>query len=502
MPREGPSDQRLADRLYSSVVLVVRNAASLLVAQFSTTVVTTVLFVLVARYLGVEQLGVYALAMTAAEVAAVFLDFGLNYFTTREVARDSLWAPTLLVSASVLKTALVAVVVALVGQALPWLYESPALRQAIHLGVLAAVFRSFRDLFTAFVNGLERMSITASIMLIQAGVWLIAGVYILRAGGDALALLQVRLGVDMVFAILSLAALLWIGKIPLGRPELNSLFQLAKAVLPFGLFVSGAALYARADTVILSLIWDEMAVGVYEAGRRLIVVVEVVPALVSLALYPTLSRILADRTADARRLFAQANRYMVMLGLPVAITTILAGPELLAVIYTGEYLTSATVLQVLGFAIPIRYAAYLLGTALLAEDNSWMRARGTWLATGLNLSLNVALIPAFGSVGAAVVSVATSVFLASYYYRAAQLARAVDLRSIARPHLTASLAMAMVLIVSRAFVPLYPRIVLAGVIYVILVVLLRGITYADFQILKQLVYGQVSDVGSRNAETT
>lgn len=497
MSKYSPSPQSFRDRLHSSAVTIIRNTTSLLFSQLIRTAVTIVLFALVARYLGVEQLGVYALAMTGAEIASVFLDFGLNYLTTREVARQSLQFRAYLGGAIVFKSLLAGIIVIGLTITLPLVYQSPEIRQAVYLGVISAIFRSFRDLFTSFINGLERMSITALLLSFQAIVWLIAGVYTLRFSQDVLSLLYARLAVDGGFAITSLVVLLRIRQFPLSRPKVGFLYQLIKLSLPFGLFVTGAALYSRIDTVVLSVVQGETSVGVYEAGRRLIMVVEMIPALFSLALYPTLSRILSEQRLNARRLIHQSVRYMIMLGLPIAIGTVLTAPKLLSLVYDANFGASVMVLQIMGLAIPVRYCAHILGTILLASDNSGARARGAWLATIISVGLNLLLIPRFGPVGAAAASIVTSVILTAFYYQQASLAHQINVWDSLRPALAASIGMAIIITLTET-VPLFLLVGLAGLSYTVFLVVFRGLSYSDYLFLKELMQMHFGEAGCRD----
>lgn len=489
--------QTLRARLHNSAVTVIRNTASLLIAQLITTAVTIALFALIARYLGVDQLGIYALAMTGTEIAAVFMDLGLSYLTTREVARQSLQIWAYLSGTLVLKFLLTGITLLGLTKALPWFYQSPEIRQAVYLGVLSAVFRSFRDLFTSFFNGLERMSVTAVLLTAQAMVWLVAGFYVLRTSQDVLPLLHVRFVIDVGFAILGLGALLRIRQFSLSRPTIGFLYHLIRLSLPFGLFVTGAVLYSRMDTVMLSVIQDETAVGIYEAGRRLIIVVEMIPALFSLALYPTLSRMLARQSSEARWLVAQSTRYMVILGLPIAVGIVLIASNLLAVVYDTSNGVSVTVLQALALAIPIRSCAHVFGILLLASGNSWARAGGTWFATATNMGLNVLLIPRLGPVGAAIASVVTSVVLTLFYYQHANRTQQFDAWNSLKPALTASIGMAVVIVLFVGVIPLPTLIGLAALCYAMLLVKVGGLTYSDYLIFKRLVSRELARVESQ-----
>ena len=67
-------------------------------------------------------------------------------------------------------------------------------------------------------------------------------------------------------------------------------FKFVKDSIPFGIFILGGMLYFQADTIMLSIMKNQAAVGIYQAPMRLLLMLDIFPSLLSTAMYPTISR--------------------------------------------------------------------------------------------------------------------------------------------------------------------------------------------------------------------
>ncbi|MBV9171062.1 MAG: oligosaccharide flippase family protein, partial [Chloroflexi bacterium] len=81
---------------------IARNAASLLVSDVVNRAATFALYAMVARYLGVFELGQMALALTLFYMGQVLAAAGLKTLITREVAKDKARTPAYVINCSLI----------------------------------------------------------------------------------------------------------------------------------------------------------------------------------------------------------------------------------------------------------------------------------------------------------------------------------------------------------------------------------------------------------------
>src|SRR5206468_5465849 len=86
-----------------------------------------------------------------------------------------------------------------------------------------------------------------------------------------------------------------------------------------------------ADRVLIGALLPLGALAVYTPAVEVVTRLEVVPTSLVAALFPALSALGIDRTADVERMFGRAMRYLFLLTAPLLIFLFVFAPELLRV---------------------------------------------------------------------------------------------------------------------------------------------------------------------------
>jgi O-antigen/teichoic acid export membrane protein len=127
--------------------------------------------------------------------------------------------------------------------------------------------------------------------------------------------------------VLAYSVLVYWQKFSPSKIEIDWTFwkPLIKAALPFGLSVVFITIFYWIDSVILSLVQGNNAVGVFSAAYRLMMVLLFIPTVVNIAIFPAMSRFYIaskDALATASNTYF---RFMAIIAFPVGIgTTLLA----------------------------------------------------------------------------------------------------------------------------------------------------------------------------------
>ena len=137
-----------------------------------------------------------------------------------------------------------------------------------------------------------------------------------------------------------------------------------------------------------------------------------IPASFVIALFPLLSRYAQDDRRQLARLSETGLKVLLILAFPIAVgTTLLAEPIIVVLAGPGYLPESARALQVLIWYLPISFVNGLLQYVLIAVDRQ--RTLSVAFAVGVvfNVAANLLLIPTYGYLAAAVVTVASEVVL-------------------------------------------------------------------------------------------
>ncbi|WP_433527955.1 flippase [Micromonospora sp. CA-263727] len=245
------------------------------------------------------------------------------------------------------------------------------------------------------------------------------------------------------------------------------------------------------DTLLLGALGSGEDVGVYNVATRLVTVAIFVLAPINAALGPHLAYLYhQERMTEVRRIYRAATGWVVRLSLP-AFVALLVFPDDLLRLFGGTFAAGATVTVILAAGQLVNAATGPCGTVLNMSGRVALNMYDNLAVLLLNVLLNLWLIPAYGIVGAAV---AWAVSLA-----AVNLARVLQVRALIRAlpvsagMLKGLAAGAIALLAglgARWLVPGWPAQTAVGLVVIVAVylggVLALGLSREDVLVLRTL----------------
>ncbi len=385
--------------------------------------------VAVARLLGADGAGIFFLALSAVTIASVLGRAGLDNAVLRFVAgRAALddWEEVkgtyrfaTLFGAC---TGLACTVLLYLSSA--WLavqlFGKPELERPLQIMSFAVMPLVMVSLNAQALKAVKRifLSQVANGILVPAltlcGLLALAGTY----GVD---------GAVLAYALAAVAAALlgyifWRSVTPqlrgiAHRSAARGLLQSSRALL----VMSALVLVMQWTATILLGRWGTTAdVAVFEAARRTAFTTTLVLTAVNSIAAPKFAELYEKGDMDALGATARNSaRMMVLFAAPVLLLFTVA-PGWVMGLFGPEFTTGGTVLLVLALGQFVNVATGSVGFVLVMTGNEPLARNTTALAAGVGLILNIALIPPFGAVGAAI---ATAVSMASLNLPAAYLVK-------------------------------------------------------------------------------
>lgn len=379
---------------------VLRNLLSLSTAEGATRLLSLVTAAYLARVVGPAGYGIWGFAVSITAYFLIAVNFGLETLGTREVARDpeatrryvNQIVSARIVNALLAYSAYAAVVLLL-------LDPEPAHR-AVLLIVGLGLFVQSLNLEWVY-RGNQRMGVIALRRLLTSAVNL-AGVLLLVHGPDDLVLAAV------VTVAANLVNILWllgfyVRDIAAMRPGTDGVFwrRLLRTALPMATSEFAILIYYRLDVVMLGILRPASEVGLYYAVYNVFLVATVPANIILQVFFPRLAQA-EPGSPDGRRTMRDYSRLMLAVGVPLSATFALFGHELLTLIFGLDYASASPVLMLLMVNSVLVYTNMVLGNPLLAWDREKLYMRMTIYGGLSNIVLNVALIPTWGMMGAAI----------------------------------------------------------------------------------------------------
>lgn len=270
------------------------------------------------------------------------------------------------------------------------------------VGLVVAMAAALAISVEWLLRGLERMGAVATANSVGGAVVLAGAALVVVAKPTAEAALAVFVAGDLTVALLTLRSAP-LRRVP--RPRVAGLGTVVRRSWPLGASALVVySYYANLDTIVLSVTRSAAEAGLYSAPYRLFLAFTVVGTFAAYALLPRIARAVAAGPAEDAREMAALRRALVPLagyGLVVLGVVELAGDDLLIVLFGPDFSGQSDVFATLCLSLPWYVVSFPVGYALIARDANGRFLAGAAAAGGLNLVLNLALIPRFGPIGAA-----------------------------------------------------------------------------------------------------
>lgn len=385
-----------------------KNAGWIIGGRLTNKVLAFLVGILTARYLGPGNYGLINYAAAYTTFFASLCTLGIDAVIIKnfvdhpeEEGRTIGTALVLRAVSSLLSAVMIVGVVSIVDRGEPTTMVVAALSS---LGLIFQVFDTFKYWFQSRLQ-----SKYAAIASVAAYVAVSAYKLVLLATGKSVAWFALATSVDYI----ALAAVLLLAYRRCGGPALSfsrekggELLRVSGSYIVSGLMVS---IYASTDKLMLKQMLSQEAVGYYGLAVSVSTMWVFLLQAVIDSVYPS---VLQTYGVD-RELFQKRNRQLYALVIYTAlgvslVICLLAGP-IVTLLYGQAYLPAVTPLRIVVWYTAFSY----LGTARNAwvvSENQQKYLKYIYLGAALsNVALNYALIPAWGTAGAAAASLITQI---------------------------------------------------------------------------------------------
>ena len=376
-----------------------------LTAQGATRVFVAVQGILLARILGPDDLGRFALLASALSLSGVVAQGGVpsalsRYLPLCSSAGEQERLRDTASFVGVVWAVLVGMVMALplTGQLLS---EEPWVRSWLLCAVLVLPVQTSAQASLSLLHGQARFPKKSVLETVVAAVTfaLVLGGSLAR-GLSGAALGKVGAAVAAALIVSQATGL----RFPRSRAFPPGFRRFALLSLASGSF---STLLHTADTLVLGVLRIAPAsIGSYRVASLLYAFLSMVPAAAMHTLFPRLVR-LHDDPCALRRLCLQSLRYLTLFGVVAAGAGMLAVPLLVKPLAGPEYLPGVPYVRVLSLGLVFRAVVLWAGTVILAMGRPGLNLILLVVSGAVNLALNVALVTSHGPIGAAWATVAS-----------------------------------------------------------------------------------------------
>ena len=453
---------------------VVRNTAALAVARIADRVATFVVVILIAGKFGTEGLGVYATALALFGVMAIAGYAGSTQYLVGELSRRPENTSSYTTHLSVVGVIVAAVLIAAGQLIVPLLGYSPGLERGVSIILFALLPKVLNTIQEAVFLAHGRVAFEATTRSTNSVLYVGIAVVLLVSGHGVsdllIAYVLLEYGITCVYFVLIHRHITHLSRTFDWRVARHLVGEMRTFTASSFL----AALFARPEVVILSLVASESQVGVYSAALRLAELPIFLPDVLMANAYPRLAT--AGEARDMPRfqqLQTNALRAIAAFSFPLAGILIAGAGPLVGLVYGSAFDEAGPLLQLMTATLVCTSLATVFWRVLPALDRQALVLRTQVIVIAVRLSVGTAVIAIYAADGAAISSAGAAVLnvvLLGYFTRKA--GSTFDLvRSTGWFALGAAVAGLLVWLLD-AVVPVYVAGALGGLAYLIFVVVL------------------------------
>lgn len=384
---------------------ILKQTSWLFAAQSFTRVIGFFYTIFLARNLGVEDFGLYSVALAYFSIISSITDFGLTRFLIREIARDSAQITSLTTSVSFLRLTFATVLFAIFALILYFLDPDKSRVSITLLAVMATIPQGVSLTLDGIFVAIRKLQYSSISLIALSLSTAILGVLMIAWGfgptGVVTALILGQI-FDLVLKTAFLKKLQF-------KYSLYVTWQRLKEIilgsLPYGFLSILGLIYFKVDILLLSYLKGNFDTGIYGAAYRFFEAVVFIPSALSTALFPVLVKLHIKNLDQVRKLYFKSLKILFVLGIAVLLIYILVLPVIIRLLLPS-YLPATQAITILSLAIPFMFSHFPAVQVLLSSEKYLkITVLLAFFMLTLNISLNLIFIPKYGFVAAAWITV-------------------------------------------------------------------------------------------------
>jgi len=382
---------------------IARNTTYLTLAYVFQKVTAFVYFALIARHIGADMLGKYSFSIFFIMLLSVLIDLGLNQVLTREIAKYPEKTNEYFDNVFSLKI-VTGVIVYLIAIALVNILGYPQITR--NLVMITGIFM-FLDALTQTMHAtmrghqnLKYESINAVIyQAIEVGIGAIVLILKLPIYGLVLAILAASIA-SFTYTISRIVKVFKIKiKLIFTKSVIKNLLKLALPFFIAGVFIK---IYSHVDSILITKLASDEAMGFYSVPYKLVFSLQVLPMAFGASIYPAFSNYWLKARDMLKNTFEKSLFYLMIIALPITFGTFALADQIIIKVYSSEFEPSILALQILIVSALFTFLTFPVGALLNACDRQKTNTRNIGIVMLVSIIISLILIPRFSFYGAAI----------------------------------------------------------------------------------------------------
>jgi O-antigen/teichoic acid export membrane protein len=376
----------------------VRNSLLLITIEMVSKVLGVLFFIVLARFLGAGNLGIFAFATALANFIVIPSRFGFEDLIQREVSRHPAGTYYYFWALGAIKGLISGLSLGIfVLCAFLWARTDPTV---LTLAVAFTLVYSFMEFTNAFFRANQRAELELAVRLFFSGCNFLMGIAVLYAGYRLKGVLSTQLVSVAAGVILALFILQRVATREEYGWEWRAIWRHLATAVPFAGILVALYFSNQIGVVILSFLAGKEEVGYFATALRIFDTLTLIPAAVTGAFLPAMSLYYVQSLGAFVRTLHFTLKYLFILSAPLVVITTLLSHRIIIFLFREPFAPSIPALQILGLALVFSFWNFASQSVLVARNRERLLLAFIWMVAIVHVVTNLLLISGFSYQGA------------------------------------------------------------------------------------------------------
>lgn len=389
---------------------IVKNTGYFTGALVFQKIISFIYFSYLATQLGAENTAQYFFALSFSTLFSVFVDIGLSSLINREIAKNQESEQKLLsnsIGIKILTSTAVFVIMIIFAKILNY---SDYLFKMIIFSSLIMILDNFTIIFFSIIRGKHNLKYESLSSIFFQIIVAISGYLLLLKTKDPFTMLFalfIASCFNLAYSALIIKFKYRLSIIP--KFDYKFIKILLITSLPFAISMIFTRISGNIDSLILSKLGTQRALGYYALAYKITFAFQFIPMAFSASLYPAFTHFYNYEKEKLYSVFNKSLRYLLLIGMPISFGIIAIAYPITLRVYGLDFLNSVKTLQILIINIPFIFLTFPTGAFLNACNLQKIHTKNIGITMISSIVLNFLLIPIYSQNGAAIASVCSSI---------------------------------------------------------------------------------------------
>lgn len=380
---------------------LVKNVGWLLGEKSIRLLLSLIVNMLLARYLGPDDFGLLSLCLTFFVVISVLSSYGMEAYLVNQFVISPSSKNELIGSALTIRALISILLISLLVLGTYVTSSDERFFKLVVIICIAVFFKTFDviDYYFQSVTQIKYISLARNVALLLASFFRIIFVI------NDYPLFYLGLTYPLEYLVVAFLLGLFYLRKKDGTFRLivkrSRVKQIMNHCLPLVLSSFTVMIYQKSDIFMIAYLLDKTQVAYYSVAARLSEAWYFIPMSIISVAFPRILKFKVTNSSIYNKQFQRLMGILIIIGLIAAIITSLISDVVINILYGYEYLTSSIVLRIHIWGGIFVAMGVISGRYFLSDNKRTYLFIRTLVGAVLNIVLNVILIPTYGILGAA-----------------------------------------------------------------------------------------------------